>query len=413
MTKQLPTFSEEVSLFVLDDIGIVFSEGTQEIYELNASATYIWCLLDEGKTPAQVTRGLEEMLGCPTSRAQEILQEAFTDWSERGFFASTPRLRKAPSNNKVRPSSNLKSIAKQLSKAVVQHFEDSDPGIVRCYRSFDTLSRVSYPDAVIERWVHPVMAHLEIPCGRTGRGTQDIRVVKQKDGFVIERNGRPATRCKAENEVAPLVQYYVHFEGIIRRGWSVAFHAAAVSDGERILVLPGDAGSGKSSLTAALLSRGYGYLTDDLLLMQQDLTIEGVPFCLCVKESGVPVIEKYFPAVTSLPKHLRSDKKTVRYLPVPITKNDSSQNRLRPTWIVFPRHQVGAGTSLEPITRSEAIRRLLATCDLSSPLSKEQVAKFVSWLRGLDCYHLTIDSLDDGASHVVDLMKGKAHSSQR
>ena len=38
----------DVRLFVLGDEGILFSEWRQELYSLNASATFLWCLLEKG-----------------------------------------------------------------------------------------------------------------------------------------------------------------------------------------------------------------------------------------------------------------------------------------------------------------------------------------------------------------------------
>ena len=38
-------------LFLLEDEGILFSEGHQEVYALNTPATYVWCCLEEGMTP--------------------------------------------------------------------------------------------------------------------------------------------------------------------------------------------------------------------------------------------------------------------------------------------------------------------------------------------------------------------------
>ena len=44
------------------------------------------------------------------------------------------------------------------------------------------------------------------------------------------------------------------------------------------MVLPGASGSGKSSLTAALVSSGFGYVTDELLLV--DLHAETLMVCI-------------------------------------------------------------------------------------------------------------------------------------
>lgn len=55
----------------------------------------------------------------------------------------------------------------------------------------------------------------------------------------------------------------------------IAFHAAAVSDGEVALLLAGDSGAGKSTLLAHLLLNGWQMLADDLTIVGLDM--EGFP----------------------------------------------------------------------------------------------------------------------------------------
>ena len=63
MSGKIPRFSGDVSLFVLDDFGLVFSETKQELYELNTTATFIWCQIEEGLTPPQLATALSETFG--------------------------------------------------------------------------------------------------------------------------------------------------------------------------------------------------------------------------------------------------------------------------------------------------------------------------------------------------------------
>ena len=63
MSGKIPRFSGDVSLFVLDDSGVVFNEAAQEIYQLNTTATFIWCQIEEGLTPPQLATALSETFG--------------------------------------------------------------------------------------------------------------------------------------------------------------------------------------------------------------------------------------------------------------------------------------------------------------------------------------------------------------
>jgi hypothetical protein len=406
MTRDLPRFSETVSLFVLDETGVVFDEKAQEIFELNATATYIWCLLDDGVPADEIAGGLSQTFSFSLPEAQKVVRETLDDWKSQGFFDAHPRQVAAPQSAK--PSSRIKSFASTLSKAVLRPRSAPTSAVKRCYRSFDTVTCVTYANAVIERWVHPVLAHIEVPPEDIRREADDLQVHSDGKAWMILQNGREITRCTSDSEVAPVVRYLVHFAGIKKKGWSVAFHAGAVSDGSRILVLPGKAGSGKTSLTAALVHAGYRYLSDDLVLMQEDLTIEGVPFSLSVKESGVALLAPYFPDLRALPTHLRRDKKRLRYLPLASIPTETRSD-LPTAWVVFPTYQASGPSQLTPLTVSEALRRLLSCCTLSLPLNKHQVGNFVRWLRGAECYALSIDSLTEAVARINSLIaEGKA-----
>ena len=63
MSGKIPRFSGDVNLFLLDDFGLVFSETKQELYELNTTATFIWCQIEEGLTPPQLATALSETFG--------------------------------------------------------------------------------------------------------------------------------------------------------------------------------------------------------------------------------------------------------------------------------------------------------------------------------------------------------------
>jgi hypothetical protein len=402
---QSPKFSKDVSLFVLDDSGVVFDEAAQEIFELNATATYIWCLLEEGTPLVEVAERLSQSFQFTVPEAHDLIREALADWRNRELVDRKPReIDKAAHPSKKSPS-RLRSLAKNVSRSVSRRLSGSDASLKRCYCSFGWVSLVSYPNEAVRDWVHPVLAHLEVPLQEAGLELDDVRVEIEGSDYVILHNGRVATRRSAENEIAPRVQYLVHQAAVRKQAWSVAFHAAAVSDGTRLLVLPGRAGSGKTSLTAALVHAGYEYLSDDLLLMKEDLSIEGVPFCLCIKESGVSILEPYFPELGSLPTHLRQDNKRVRYLAVASPSAEKASARPESVWVVFPSYQDANGNNLKVLPRSQALRRLLSVCTLSKPLSKEQVGNFVRWLRGAHCYELSIDSLDEATSLIRALIE--------
>lgn len=52
-----------------------------------------------------------------------------------------------------------------------------------------------------------------------------------------------------------------------------ALHAGAVFRGDRCMILPGQSGNGKSTLTSWLIMNGFQYLTDELVFLSQDAQV--------------------------------------------------------------------------------------------------------------------------------------------
>ena len=115
-----------------------------------------------------------------------------------------------------------------------------------------------------------------------------------------------------------------------------------------------------------------------------------------------------FPEILDLPVHYRRDKKWVRYLsPQSVPWHNAQFEGVSAAWIVFPHYEFESETRLVPLARSEALRRLIKTCTLSKPLSAIQVGNFVSWLRNLPCYDLTVGQLSDAVSVINKLIFNK------
>jgi len=90
--------------------------------------------------------------------------------------------------------------------------------------------------------------------------------------YLVE-TGRTVTIDPAPDVPARKIE---HFLGLLplaallyQRGM-LAFHAAAVSNGDGVVLLAGDSGSGKSTLLIAMLQLGWRMLADDLAIVGQD-----------------------------------------------------------------------------------------------------------------------------------------------
>jgi hypothetical protein len=140
---------------------------------------------------------------------------------------------------------------------------------------------------------------------------------------------------------------------------ALLFHAAVLQRGPTCLVMPGDPGAGKSTLTAALMGSGWRLLSDEMAVI--DLASgQLLPLARPVglKNQSIDVIRRFTPAAVIGQPARDTHKGTVNHVR-PTTQ--SVQRRQEPALasdIIFPRWRAGAATALTPLDRAEAFQRL-------------------------------------------------------
>ena len=189
-----------------------------------------------------------------------------------------------------------------------------------------------------------------------------------------------------------------------RSGGLCVVHAGALCRNGAALLLPGDAGHGKSTLSAGLAARGFDMLCDDTtLLAGEPPLVRSIPTGLCIKRGAYPVLEPHYPRLASLPEWRRPDGRQARYLmpgrDLPWARPDAAVDV---RWIVFPRYHPDRGTALLPLPRHEALARLLrGVCFLSGSLDERNLEKLIAWIEPIDCFELPLSSLD-AATALLD-----------
>jgi len=136
-------------------------------------------------------------------------------------------------------------------------------------------------------------------------------------------------------------------------------HAAVVERDGLAAILPAPPGSGKSTLCAALVHRGWRLLSDELALLRpEDGLLVPVPRPVSLKNRSIEVIRGFVAdAVLSQPVS-NTTKGTVAHLKAPADSVARAHETARPAWIVFPKYEAGAATSLTPIPRARAFFRV-------------------------------------------------------
>jgi HprK-related kinase A len=125
------------------------------------------------------------------------------------------------------------------------------------------------------------------------------------------------------------------------------------------LVLPGPPGSGKSTLCAALISRGWRLLSDELTLLDPvTANVVPLPRPVSLKNASIAAIRQFYPAAELGPPVHDTAKGSVAHLKAPTDSVRRASELARPRWIVLPRYETGASAHLAQLSKARTFMYL-------------------------------------------------------
>ena len=199
----------------------------------------------------------------------------------------------------------------------------------------------------------------------------------------------------------PLDQTFPMFEWAMNwcvssqaHSWLV-IHAAVIEKEGRAAILPAPPGSGKSTLCAALVNRGWRLLSDELTLVRlDDGRIDPLPRPVSLKNASIGIIRDFAPGAAFTRPVADTVKGTVAHMRA---SNESVARALEPalpSWIVFPQWRAGAPATLLEVPRARAHLRLAENAFNYSLLGEagfQTVARLVEQVRTVDFSYGVLD----------------------
>lgn len=176
-------------------------------------------------------------------------------------------------------------------------------------------------------------------------------------------------------------------------------HAAVLERDGLAVIMPAPPGSGKSTLCAGLLHRGWRLLSDEMALIAVGsslLTPMVRPVSL--KNRSIELMQAYVPeAVFNQVTH-NTSKGSVTHMKVPDEHLRRMDEPATPRWVIFPQYVAGAAATLNPLPRGQSMLELGINSFNYGLLGRRGFETLAQVVAMCDSYRFEYSELDDAVA---------------
>lgn len=209
-----------------------------------------------------------------------------------------------------------------------------------------------------------------------------------------------------ESHAFPLLEWAMNWCISTQAHHYLMLHSAVIEREGCAVIMPAPPGSGKSTLCAGLINRGWRLLSDELALISlkdQMITPLGRPVSL--KNQSIEVIRNFAPdAVFNQLTHDTS-KGTVSHMKVPSDQLKRINECARPKWVIFPKYIPNSAPELTPRSKANSLLELGRNSFNYMVLGLTGFEVLSDVVSASDCYDFRYSQLEDAVAVFDGLVK--------
>ena len=221
-----------------------------------------------------------------------------------------------------------------------------------------------------------------------------VELLPQQTAWRLTRENAELISDCALNDLGNILAGEVLFSLIEHNHTGLAIHAGLVSANQRSMLLPADSGSGKSSVTAWLLTQGWHYHTDELVLIDLNSgKLDAFTRPLNIKPSGLKAISDIIDL-----KKIQSDLLVCNLATmIPHRLVNPNFSRVIPELklIVFPQYNPDTVPDIKRLSGAEAGLELMRSNVIARNLPGHGFGTVTKLVKNVPAYRLHYRHFDD------------------
>lgn len=265
--------------------------------------------------------------------------------------------------------------------------------------TFDALGyrfRLQADDARLGQAIAAALAPLQVAAAHD-RDYWIVGVGPDSDVVQLYRDGEHLHTFTADEDPVGMVVWYLNHHAVEHTSW-LAVHAAAVELGGEVVVMPAASGAGKTTVAAALVADGFGYLAEEVVALDP-ATGAILPYAqsFCLAPGNQSLFEALQPDVGAF-SHAQTGHTWFMH-----------PDRVRPecrsaggavTSVVVPAYRPGATVLFDPLTPAETLLNLLSGTMNLDRIGHEGFLRLVELASSVPGYRLEYGDLADASETI-------------
>lgn len=400
-----PRRSPGVLATTVDDDLVLWNPFDRTSHVLNRTARDVWDLLDGRRTVGAIVDQLAATYAVDRSTVRAGTVELLHALRASTLVDGTERDAPAPAWPEALPTPDALDAAHE--RAVAGHGWQTTTDI---HSAFDFRFTLHDETELTATALDATFAPLAAPTPPTPARAEEAVPPAHRYTIRVRPRGRLALALDGHRlcvgtpaSVSRHLIWHVNRLAVASVPTRVVLHAAGVQREGRTLLLPAAMDSGKSTLTAALVRRGWDYLSDEALAVEPASgVVHPYPRAISLDRGSWPVLPELRPDDPELATGRLVGGWHVS--PRAVRANSVGHASVAHA-VVFPRYRPGARAALEAASPTEAVTALLAQSFDFGAVGQAGLDRLRA-LAELPAYRLDLDDLDEAERVLRDLVAG-------